>query len=99
MSRYTQNTQKNRISYAWGFDHALGYFFSKFDEKIDDEEDDNVVFSISSHFTLIHRDNSKRSSSYSNGEILQAMEEEETLDPELKIPEEHKEAIAMDIPF
>jgi len=99
MSRYTQTTQKNRISYAWGFDHAIGYFFSKYDEKIDGEEDDNCVFSISSVLTLIHRDKSKRKPRYSNGEILQAMEEEETLDSELKIPEEHKEAIAMDIPF
>jgi len=99
MSRYTQQTHKGRITYAWGFDHAIGYFFSKYDEKIDGEEDDNCVFSISSVATLIHRDKSKRKPRYSNGEILQAIEEEQELDPELKIPEEHLEAIAMDVPF
>lgn len=49
--------------------------------------------------TLIHRDKNKRNDRYSNGQILEAMDEEELLDPELKIPEEHKQMIALDLPF
>ncbi len=60
MSRYTKDVSK-QYSIAYGFDHASGYFFQKFNELAEEEE---LVINECSTF-----------SGLSNGHMINLMEE------------------------
>lgn len=95
MSRYTAELPSGRVI-AWGYDRPLSeYFFQEYYGKDDNREDpdDEVRFSISSHTTLTPHPDHPGQMDWSNGEILELMENYP------QIPEEHKMALTMDLPF
>jgi hypothetical protein len=94
MSRYTK--QIDDALYVWGYDRPLQEYFLQahnLKEPLRDD-DDGVLFSISSYNTLKPHPSTPRKMRYSNGEILELMEDLGDV-----VPEEHRYAIAMDIPF
>lgn len=51
MSRYNKQIEDGRYTVAYGFDHALGYFFQVFDNTIEDEDPVGLVIDECSTFT------------------------------------------------
>ena len=101
MSRYNAKLPNGR-SIAWGFDYPLQEFFlhEYFSEAEQDalpEETlnitDGVHFAVSSQNTLTPHPKYPDRMKWSNGEILELMNQY----PE--IPEEHKLQLALDQPF
>jgi len=94
MSRYTKKVKEKGYELAWGYDEALQeYFFHKYKLDAPDDEED-VIFAISSVYTLDYHPDYPGKMRFSNGEILECME------PYKKhLPEEHLHAIALDAPF
>lgn len=90
MSRHTRQTEE--YSYAWGFNSPTGYFFKKFDKNAE-HGDEALVFSIDSMFTEVPHPDYPDKQSYTNGEMLEIMDEEGV------VPEEHMQRLALDLPF
>lgn len=87
--------------YVWGFDIPLQeYFFQCFDascrKKKDDEE---VIFSIASRFSEKPHPNTPDKEDYSNGQILEIIQYEESQVGREIVPQEHKNSISMDLMF
>jgi hypothetical protein len=94
MSRYTKVIPEKGIEIAWGYDRPLAsYFIEEF--KLDTPEDEEeVVFSISSIMSTDPHPRTPNKFNYSNSEILTIMKEYEEY-----IPEDHLHAVALDIPY
>lgn len=95
MSRYTKEIEDGKTVLVWGYDRPMSeYFFQAI--KMDAEEDeDDVIFSISSYHTLKPHPKFPNRMTWSNTEILQLMEKEY---PGV-IPAAHRNALAGDLPF
>lgn len=97
MSRYTKLI--GQYEYAYGFDTPLGeYFFQKYDTRIQNQ-DDEVIFSIGSRWSLTPHPNNPSKGSYSNGELMGIIKQEEDLVGEKIFDPEHWEALVSDLPF
>jgi hypothetical protein len=95
MSRYSAELSNGRYI-AWGYDRPLSEYFLieyKSPEEIENEDDD-MVFNISSHSTIIPHPETPKQLDYANSEILELMKGYGNA-----IPEEHKIAVSFDLPF
>lgn len=99
MSRYSKIIQRDNknIEVAWGYDEPLReYFLQEFHDEDDlEDEEEETIFSISNVHTIAFHPKYPGKFRYSNSEILKLMEEYD----EDVIPKEHKQAVAMDLPF
>jgi hypothetical protein len=96
MSRYT--TSIPSAWYAWGYDEPTNtYFFEKFDE-FALLEDNDMLWSIGSRFTVKPHPDYPKKYDYSNRELL-AIFQKEIEENELDIPVEHLAAIKANEPF
>lgn len=97
MSRYTKETADGKVILVWGYDRPMSeYFFQAFLKEVKEDEDD-VIFSISSYHTLNPHPKHPKKMQWSNTEILQLMEKEYVgVDA---IPTAHRNALAVDLPF
>lgn len=101
MSRYQKTSTLNgkAVQFAWGYDSPLQeYFFQCFKEDYSDDENE-VIFSISSVFTLDPHPDFPNKERWSNGELIELMERYKDESGECIIPEKHLQAIALDLPF
>jgi hypothetical protein len=95
MSRYS--TIKNDKIYTWGYDRPLKeYFFSCRNTEIEESDlsEDLFEFSISSNYSIMPHPNHPDKLSYSNGEILEIMQQYDGV-----VPLQHMDAVALDLPF
>lgn len=96
MSRHTHRVERNGVLYevACGYDKPLQeYFLQVYDlnhPRLDDE--DGLVFSISSHSTLKCHPKHPGKRHWTNAEILELMREWEC-------DKEHQDRVALDLPF
>jgi hypothetical protein len=83
MSRYIKQLEDRKLSVAYGFDHALGYFFQVFDldESNLEEEESGVIVDESSLLTGM-----------SNGDMYELMENYD-------VDAEHMAMVLLDLPF
>jgi len=91
MSRYSKNIIKEDKQYniAWGYDYPLNsYFIQEFDEK------DDIVFDVDSYRSIKCHPLFPDKYQFSNGEILEVYKIYTDV-----IPEEHLEALVLDLPF
>lgn len=97
MSQYTRMAQDGRML-MWGYDYPLcEYFFAVYfneEEMKTRDEDNDIYFNISSHTTLTPHPDKPKQMDYANSEILELMKPYHN-----EIPKEHRDAIAMDLPF
>lgn len=66
MSRYSKQVEDGKYTVAYGFDHALGYFFQVFDNTIEDEDPVGLVIDECSFMTKM-----------SNGKMIELMQKYE----------------------
>lgn len=95
MSRYSKIIEKDgkKTEVVWGYDPPLQeYFLQEFNPNAADDEED-CIFSISSISTLEFHPRFPGKFRYKNSEILELMSEYDV------IPDEHKQAVAMDLPY
>lgn len=98
MSRYSI-IHSSTITYAYGYDIPLNeFFFQKFDSSIDEDEDDDTVFSISNKFTTKPHPDYPNKTEYSNNEIVKVIQKEMELE-ELLFDIDHLRNIKNNIPF
>lgn len=96
MSRYTAST--DRYLYAWGFDEPMGtYYFQKFNLHPRENEEE-CIYSIDSYYTTIPHPDFPRKVTYKRSEILGIMEDEME-ENDFVIPEDHLNAIVLDLTF
>lgn len=81
MSRYFKQIEEKNLSVAYGFDHAMGYFFQVFDESKLDNDEERLIIDEDSLLTGM-----------SNGRMLELM-------VEYAVNENHRSAVALDLPF
>jgi len=96
MSRYHAKLPNGR-TIAWGFDSDVPEYFlqeskSK-SELVEGNKDDDIIFSIGNYMTTVGYPKFPHKLQYSNSEILDLMNQYR------EIPEKHKQAVAMDLPF
>jgi hypothetical protein len=97
MSRYSHNTTS--YSWSWGFDEPLNeFFFQKFDNFPQDENED-VIFSVSNRFTTKEHPDFPDKRDWSNLELVKLMEMEMVMSEDDFIPAEHLGLIRSDKPF
>ena len=82
MSRYVKDINEHK-SIAYGFDHAIGYFFQIYDDRLEETEPESNGLEL---------DLSSRLTRMSNGKMLELMEQ---YDVEYK----HIMAVAADLAF
>lgn len=90
--------------YSWGYDYPLTqYFFMKEDispkGEDDEDEEENYVFSVGNYIVLTPHPRNLSKHRYATYEIIELMLEEMKNNPELKINQEHIDAMILDIPF
>lgn len=96
MSRYTDHF--NGVDIAWGYDEPLQeYFIQAIKVPDNDEDEEETLFWIGSHMTIVPHPLFPDKTTYSNGDILTLIDQ----DPVLReiIPVGHKDQIAMDLKF
>jgi len=93
MSRYTSTIINNTgtlLELAWGFDHALGYWYDIFDRDKGTEECEQLVESWSSSLGFLPKQPGRASNSRSV--ILEFL-------IKYDLPEEHRSMVGLDYPF
>lgn len=100
MSRYTALVDNKTKELAWGFDPPLEEYFVSLEHRVGDgDEDENTIWWVGSRMTLkehprIKPINRGGHMAYSNGKILEILEEYKDV-----VPKEHLNAIVADLPF
>lgn len=104
MSRYNKTVKKDgkTVHYAWGYDAPCQeYFFQCFkdEEDLSDDEESDVIFSISSVHTLTPHPDHPGKMKWSNGQIIELMQKYTDEKGECVVPMDHRTHIALDLPF
>lgn len=95
MSRYTKTIDEGKVVLAWGYDSPMSeYFFQAINTEAEEDEDD-IIFSISSYHTLKPHPDYPNRMKWSNSEILELMETKY----KNHIPAVHRAALAGDLMF
>lgn len=98
MSQYIEKIPEAQVEVHWGYDEPLQeYFLSLFDLSVMDDREEDCIYSIMSHSTTMCHPGYPGKFDWSNSEILELIEKNKYL--RNIIPKEHKEAIALDVPF
>jgi len=95
MSRFQKEIKQEGILLTWGYDRPMSeYFLQAF--KIDAlPDEDDIVFSISSYSTLKPHPEYPDRTTWSNHELLELIEKKY----DDHVPADHKNALALDLPF
>lgn len=89
------------VTVAYGFDRPMQEYFLTVEKAEPDQSqnqdviptrDEDVIFAVSSHFSLNPHPDAPGKLSYSNSELFDLFEE-------FGVNEEHKAALALDVPF
>ena len=85
MSRYVIQIDENK-DIAYGFDHAIGYFYDIFDNSKDIDNDEEAI--VESASSLFGRNNI----AFTQGDMVEVMDK-------YSAPKEHITQVALDLPF
>lgn len=99
MSRYTNHILHNNedLLISWGYDEPMSEYFIQIESMDNTNEDGevNMLLWVGSYTVIVPELNGKKS--YTNSELLELIESDSRLNK--VIPKEHKDAIALDLPF